>query len=107
MVVLSSSPQNYFLSLRVRKRRRTSGEEVLRLIQIRLTTLRLAKISPARQAQIAASANRHSEFHKRSQLFIRVDNETLSVAAMCVCNADRSASLAHTDRARIAIFRSS
>jgi len=27
---------------------------------------------------------------KRSQLFIRSHNETLSVAAMCVCNPDRS-----------------
>ena len=36
------------------------------------------------------AANRRFEFHKRSQLFIRVHNESLSVAAMCVCNPDRS-----------------
>ena len=29
-------------------------------------------------------ANRRFEFQKRSQLFIRVHNETLSVVAMCV-----------------------
>jgi hypothetical protein len=33
-------------------------------------------------------ANHRFEFHKRGQLFIRADNETLSVAAMCVCNED-------------------
>ena len=33
---------------------------------------------------------RRFEFEKRSQLFIRAHNETLSVAAMCVCNPDRS-----------------
>jgi hypothetical protein len=42
------------------------------------------------QAQFAASANRGFEFDKRSQLFIRVQDETLSVPAMCVCNPDRS-----------------
>ena len=30
------------------------------------------------------------EFKKRRQLFIRTHNETLSVAAMCVSNPDRS-----------------
>ena len=30
------------------------------------------------------------QFHKRSQLFIRTHNKTLSVAAMRVCNPDRS-----------------
>jgi hypothetical protein len=39
---------------------------------------------------MAASANRRFEFYKRSQLFIRVHTETLSVAAMCVSNPDRS-----------------
>jgi hypothetical protein len=34
--------------------------------------------------------NRRFEFQKRSQLFIRVHNETLSVAAMRVCNPDCS-----------------
>jgi hypothetical protein len=29
-------------------------------------------------SQLAASANRRFEFHKRSQLFIRVHNETVS-----------------------------
>ena len=40
--------------------------------------------------QFAASANRRFKFHKRSQLFIRTHNETLSVVAMRVCNPDRS-----------------
>ena len=31
--------------------------------------------------------NRPFQFHKRRQLFIRTHNETLSVVAMCVCNA--------------------
>ena len=35
-------------------------------------------------------ANRRFEFHKRSQLFIRSYNETLSVGAMRVSNPDRS-----------------
>ena len=34
-------------------------------------------------------ANRRFEFHKRSQPFLRVHNETLSVAAIRVCNPDR------------------
>ena len=37
------------------------------------------------------SANRIFQFDKRSQLFIRTDKETLSVAAMRVNNPDRSA----------------
>ena len=35
-------------------------------------------------------ANHHLQFYKRSQLFLRVHNETLSVAAMRVGNPDRS-----------------
>src|SRR5262249_16250689 len=49
-VLLSSSflfPAELPLWLRVRKRRRTSGEIVLRLIQIRLATPSLVKTSPA------------------------------------------------------------
>jgi hypothetical protein len=41
------------------------------------------------------------QFQKRSQLFIRTHNETLSVVAMSVSNPDCLASLAHKDRARI------
>jgi hypothetical protein len=37
-----------------------------------------------------ASLSRQFEFNKRSQLFIRTHNETLSVAAMRVDNPDRS-----------------
>jgi hypothetical protein len=35
------------------------------------------------------------QFQKRSQLFIRAHNETLSVVAMCVCNEDRSPTRIH------------
>jgi hypothetical protein len=34
--------------------------------------------------------NRLFQFHKRIQLFVRVRNETLPVAAMRVCDPDRS-----------------
>jgi hypothetical protein len=37
-----------------------------------------------------ASARRRFKFHKRSQLFIRMHNKTVSVAAMRVSNADCS-----------------
>jgi hypothetical protein len=37
-------------------------------------------------ASIWISAGRRFKFHKRSQLFIRVCNETFSVIAMRVCN---------------------
>ena len=66
-----------------------SGENVLRLIQIRLEDVEFGKISPTCQEQFAAIADRRFEFHKRRQLFIRVHNETVSVAAMCVSNVDR------------------
>jgi hypothetical protein len=36
------------------------------------------------------SANRRFQFQKSGQLLIRVHNETLSIAAVCVCNPDRS-----------------
>jgi hypothetical protein len=36
------------------------------------------------------AANRRFKVQKRSQLFIRTHNETLSVVAMRVCNPDRS-----------------
>jgi hypothetical protein len=39
--------------------------------------------------QFVASSNRRLQFNKRRQLFIRSHNETLSVAAMRVCNPDR------------------
>jgi hypothetical protein len=38
----------------------------------------------------AAPDTRRFQCHKQSQLFIRSHNETLSVAAMCVSNEDRS-----------------
>jgi hypothetical protein len=35
-----------------------------------------------------AETNRPFQFQKRSQLFIRTHNETLSIAAVCVSNPD-------------------
>jgi hypothetical protein len=64
------------------------GAASLRLIQIRVATPSLAKITRCCQAQSLQSAKRRSESQKRSQLFIGVHNETLSVAAVCVCNKD-------------------
>jgi hypothetical protein len=48
------------------------------------------KISPARQEKTAVVPNRRFKVQKRSQLFIRVHNETLPVVAVCVSNEDRS-----------------
>jgi len=51
---------------------------------------RVLKKSRRSVKTIPARANRKFEFNKRSQLFIRVHNETLSVVTMRVCNPDRS-----------------
>jgi hypothetical protein len=48
----------------------------------------LAKITTASQAQIAVSTDRRFQSHKRSQLFIRMHNETLSLVAVGVSNPD-------------------
>jgi hypothetical protein len=62
------------------------GAKVLRLIPTRLSHGEFGKNVANLSNQFAASANRRFEFDKRRQLFIRVDNETLSVVAMRVCN---------------------
>ena len=41
-------------------------------------------------SQFAGSVNHRFKLQKRGQLFIRTHNETLSIAAMCVHNPDRS-----------------
>jgi hypothetical protein len=64
--------------------------KVLRLIQDRLSDAEFGKNLASLSNQFAASANRRFEFNKRAQLFIRSHNKTLSVAAMCVRNPDRS-----------------
>jgi hypothetical protein len=48
--------------------------------------------------KLAATPNRRFEFNKRHQLFVGMPNETLSVAAMCVCNlgCSRVGSIAET-----------
>jgi hypothetical protein len=50
----------------------------------------LEKISLTCQNKFVASADGGFKFQKRSQLFIGVLNETLSIIAMRVCNPDRS-----------------
>jgi len=65
---------------------------ILRLIQIRLVVSSLEEISLASQDN---SPDRRVQFHKRSQLFIRTTNETLSVVAMCVGNEHRSSARIH------------
>jgi hypothetical protein len=67
-----------------------SGGNVHRLIQIRLLWCLLRKSSPPCQDNSPPSANRRFQLHKCSQLFIRMHNETLSVAAMRVCDEDCS-----------------
>jgi hypothetical protein len=74
---------------------RTWRGKFLRLIQIRFSDAEFGKISPARQAQFATSPNRRFKFQKRSQLFIRAYNKTLSVIAMGVSNPDCSAFAVH------------
>ena len=82
------------------------GDNILRLIRIRLTMLGFAlwvyETLVVRFCACPVSLTVHGwvklgdpriavfEFHKRSQLFLRVRNETLSVAAMSVSNPDRS-----------------
>jgi hypothetical protein len=50
----------------------------------------LKKTSLARQAESPQPRITASSSQKRSQLFIRTHKETLSVAAVCICNPDCS-----------------
>jgi hypothetical protein len=60
-----------------------AGVNVLRLIQIRLTTVECGK-DPARlSTKKNATPTRRFNLHKSSQHFIPAHDETLSVAAMC------------------------
>jgi len=68
-----------------RARFRKNEKSLLRVPRIARMSENLASLS----RQFAASSNRRLQFHKRSQLFIRVHNEPLSVAAMRVRNPDR------------------
>jgi hypothetical protein len=63
---------------------------VLRLIQIRLATPILKKYHLFVKHNSQQAVSHRFEFQKRSQLFIGMHNVTLSVAAMCVDNPDRS-----------------
>jgi hypothetical protein len=44
------------------------------------------------------------QFHKRSQLFIGVHNQTLSVVALYVGNPDRSPFVVETEPCQLAVF---
>jgi hypothetical protein len=70
------------------------GGNVLRLIQIRLATPSLRKSHPLVKLNPASSANRRFKSQKSSQDFIRVHNETLSLAVR-VSNPDRSPARIH------------
>jgi hypothetical protein len=63
---------------------------VLRLVQIRLATASLEKISLACQDKFAAGANGRLKFERGRQLFIRTRDETLSIVGMRVRNPDCS-----------------
>jgi hypothetical protein len=90
MVLPFSFPAELILRSRVRKRAKNLPGKVLRLIQIRFSDAEFCKNVANLSNQFAANANRRFEFQKRGQFFLRVHNETLSVAAMCVCNPDCS-----------------
>jgi hypothetical protein len=68
--------------------RKTAGKFHFRLISKFHLTASSLKNLPTRQADSPHS--RVAQFLKRRQLFIRVHNETLSVAAMRVSNPDCS-----------------
>jgi hypothetical protein len=82
MVLPLFFPAVLILRLQVWKRRRTERGNVLRLIQDRLSDAEFGKNLANLSNQFAASANDRFQFQKRSQLFIRSHNETLSVAPM-------------------------
>jgi hypothetical protein len=56
-----------------------------------------AGIIPTLRVSMNSSGHENSrfKFSKRSQLFIRSHNETLPVAAMCICNPDDSSVAVH------------
>ena len=58
------------------------------------------KMLPDLSMQKAAASNRRFKFQKRSQFFIRTHDVTLTVAAMCISDPDRSpvAIIAETQR---------
>jgi|SRR6266513_635599 len=70
-----------------------AGKKFLRLIQIRLATSSLDKITPASQDN---SASAQIPVRQTQSAFHPTYNESLSVSAMCVCNPDRSPLAIHT-----------
>jgi len=90
MVLPSFSPLTLISVIAGPEGAKNLAGNVLRLIQIRITTPSLGKISSACQVNSPKRANRPFHFHKRGQLFIRSHNEPLTVAAMRVTNEDCS-----------------
>jgi len=64
--------------------------KVLRLIQDPFNDARSDENDANRSSQFGAAVNRRFKFQKRSQLFIRVHHERLSVVAVCLSNPDRA-----------------
>jgi hypothetical protein len=78
-----------FASARLKRGTKAPGERLPALTPVP-DGAEFGKNLASQSRQFAASANRRFQFEKRSQLFIRGRNKTLSVVAMCVCNPDRS-----------------
>jgi hypothetical protein len=87
---LSFPPALILLSAGLERDEEPSGEEVLRLIQIRFSDAEFGKNLAKLSNHFAASADRRFRFEKRTHYLIRTHNETLSVVAMRVNNPDRS-----------------
>jgi hypothetical protein len=65
----------------------------IRLIQDPFNDVEFGKNPASPSSQFVATSDRRFEFQKRRQLFVRVHNVTLPVAAMCVNSPDRSLAL--------------
>jgi hypothetical protein len=65
----------------------------VRLIQDPFNDVEFRKNPASPSSQFVATSDRRFEFQKRRQLFVRVHNVTLPVAAMCVNSPDRSLAL--------------
>jgi len=72
----------------LKKGKKAPGERLSALTRLQ-TTPSLVEISPSSQDN-SPQPRIADSVHKSRQLFIRTQNETLSVVAMCVSNPDRS-----------------
>jgi hypothetical protein len=77
---LSSSPLGHTCAIAgPEEAKNLAGRKGLRLIQIRLAILSLARLGSASQENSDPSVNRSFQFQKRSQLFIGTHDDTPSV----------------------------